>query len=82
MTVNISEIFFTMKTYETSDIAISAYLAMRGLTLITATTVGNKFKFVFDNCDDNAESYEREYLSSDFPRYDASMRQIKRKLYK
>jgi hypothetical protein len=71
-----------MKTYETSDIAISAYLVMRGLTLLSATKTGNKFKFVFENQSDFAEIYEREYLSSDFPRYDASMKQIKRRLYK
>ena len=71
-----------MSTYETSDIAISAYLAMRGLNLISAARIGNKFKFTFENEGGIAEAYEREYLSSDFPRYDASMRQIKRKLYK
>lgn len=72
----------TMKTYETSDIAISAYLAMRGLTLLVAQKVGNKFRFIFEDADGMAELYEREYLSSDFPRYDASMRQVKRRLYK
>lgn len=71
-----------MRTYETSDIAISAYLAMRGLNLISAMRIGNKFKFTFDDESCLAEGYEREYLSSDFPRYDASMRQVKRKLYK
>jgi hypothetical protein len=71
-----------MQTYETSDIAISAYLVMRGINLIAATKVGNKFKFTFENPDSIAENMEREYLSSDFPRYDASMRQVKRRLYK
>ena len=71
-----------MKIYETSDIAISAYLVMRGLGLVSATKSGNKFRFIFDDESGLAESYEREYLSSDFPRYDASMRQIKRRLYK
>lgn len=71
-----------MKTYETSDIAISAYMVMRGLNLIGATKVGNKFRFVFDNPNGIAEAMERDYLSSDFPRYDASMRQVKRWLYK
>lgn len=71
-----------MNTYETSDIAISAYMAMKGLNLLIASRQGNRFKFVFENERGLAELYEREYLSSDFPRYDASMRQIKRKLYK
>ena len=71
-----------MQTYETSDIAISAYLVMRGINLVAATKVGNKFKFTFENPDSIAENMEREYLSSDFPRYDASMRQVKRRLYK
>ncbi len=55
---------------------------MRGLTLLSASKSGNKFRFIFENGQDLAEIYEREYLSSDFPRYDASMKQIKRKLYK
>jgi hypothetical protein len=71
-----------VKMYETSDISISAYLAMRGLTLLVAQKVGNKFRFIFDDQHGLAERYEREYLASDFPRYDASMRQIKRRLYK
>lgn len=71
-----------INTYETSDISISAYLVMRGLTLVTANKVGNKFKFIFEDINNVATVYEMEYLSSDFPRYDAAMRQIKRKLYK
>ena len=71
-----------MRTYETSDIAISAYLVMRGVSLITATKVGNKFRFIFDDTNGLISALESEYLASDFPRYDASMRQIKRKLYK
>lgn len=71
-----------VKTYETSDISISAYMVMRGISLISAAKIGNKFRFIFDNHDGHAESIEREYLSSDFPRYDASMRQVKRRLYK
>jgi hypothetical protein len=71
-----------MQTYETSDIAISAYLVMRGLQLINANKVGNKFKFIFDDTNQIASQLESEYLSSDFPRYDAAMRQIKRRLYK
>lgn len=71
-----------MQTYETSDIAISAYLVMRGINLVSAMKVGNKFKFTFENLDGVAENMEREYLSSDFPRYDAAMRQVKRRLYK
>lgn len=71
-----------MITYETSDIAISAYLVMKGLNLLSASRQGNRFKFIFENDRGLAESCEREYLSSDFPRYDASMRQIKRRLYK
>ena len=71
-----------MLTYETSDIAISAYLVMRGINLVAASKIGNKFKFVFDNTSETAEAMERDYLTSDFPKYDAAMRQVKRKLYK
>lgn len=71
-----------MKIYETSDIAMSAYMVMRGLNLLSATKSGNKFRFAFDNPNGIAEILEREYLASDFPRYDASLRQIKRRLYK
>lgn len=71
-----------LKTYETSDISISAYMVMKGMNLINATKIGNKFRFIFDNQSGLAETIEREYLSSDFPRYDASMRQVKRRLYK
>ena len=71
-----------MQTYETSDIAMTAYLVMRGVELISVSKTANKFRYVFDNCSDLVSKFEAEYLSSDYPRYDAAMRQIKRRLYK
>ena len=43
------------KTYETSDLAIAAYLMLKGFNLLDAGRhPSGKFKFVFEDPDDNA----------------------------
>jgi hypothetical protein len=61
--------------------SLAAFLMMKGLTLISANRVLGKFEFIFEDQNILARSLEREYLSSEIPRYDASMRHLKRRLY-
>jgi hypothetical protein len=71
-----------MTNYITSDIALAAYLMMRGVKLISADRQGGKFTFTFDDKNNLANSTSIEYLSSDFPRFDAAMRHLKKMLYR
>jgi len=43
------------KTYETSDLYLSAFLKVRGLRLLNQRRAGNKIIFIFADCSDRAE---------------------------
>jgi hypothetical protein len=69
-----------MNTTTTSDISFAAFMLMRGMKLVSAGRSRGKFEFVFD-CNGDEAKLESEYVISEFPRYDAALRQLKRKLY-
>lgn len=69
--------------YRTSDIAISAYLMMKGYTLVSAgKSASGKYNFLFDDPDDTAEKVALEYLNSDFSKFDNYLRNLKKIIYK
>ncbi len=70
------------KTYETSDLAIAAYLMLKGFNLLDAGRYpSGKFKFVFDDPDDNARIKAVEFLSSDCCKFDTHIKNLKKILY-
>lgn len=68
--------------YTTSDIAIAAYLMLKGLKLLSATreTTG-RFKFEFDDSNNEAKKYAVEYISSEFCVFDTHLKNLKKLLY-
>ena len=72
-----------MSTYETSDLATAAYLHMKGLKLLKAENSQNaRFRFVFDNSDDNAEQLAYEFINSECSKFDNHVRLLKKMIYK
>jgi len=71
----------SLKTHTTSDVSLAAFLYMRGMILISCKKKGSKFEFVFEDTQNQASGFEQEYLFSEFPRYDAAVRQMKSKLH-
>jgi hypothetical protein len=69
-----------VNTYSTSDIALAAYLKLRGLILIECDR-GDKFNFVFEDPKGIAESLALEFVNSDMRRYDDEMRSLKKVIY-
>lgn len=70
------------KTYETSDLAIAAYLMLKGFNLLDAGRhPSGKFKFVFEDPDDNARIKAVEFLSSDCCKFDTHIKNLKKILY-
>ena len=68
--------------YITSDIAIAAYLMLRGLKLLSATReVSGKFKFEFEDSKNEAQSLAVEYISSEFCVFDTHLKNLKKLLY-
>tara|TARA_B100000287_G_C20146963_1_gene588561 strand:- start:113 stop:334 length:222 start_codon:yes stop_codon:yes gene_type:complete len=72
-----------MKTFETSDIGIAAYVMMRGLKLVKASRgVNGRFKFVFKDDSDIGKIYAVDYVNSESAKFDAHMKNLKNILYK
>jgi hypothetical protein len=67
-------------TYTTSDIALAAYLKLKGLRL-TECGRGDKFNFVFEDPDSQAESLAIEFVNSDMRKYDDEVRSLKKIIY-
>lgn len=67
--------------FATSDISLAAFLLMRGVRIMSAKREKGKFIFVFEDYENVANKLSQEYIMSEYPRYDASLRQIKRMLY-
>ena len=71
-----------MKTFETSDIGIAAYIMMRGLKLIKATrSPSGRFKFVFNDKNNEGSKYAVDYVNSESARFDANMKNLKNILF-
>lgn len=68
-------------TFNTSDISFAAFLVMRGKRLMKVSRERGKFEFIFENFSEDEIELEQQYVGSELPRYDAALRQIKRKLY-
>ena len=73
----------SMKTFETSDIGIAAYVMMRGLKLRSASRGGRgRFSFIFEDPNDLGRSYEVDYVNSESAKFDANMKNLKNILFK
>lgn len=71
-----------MNQYETSDLALAAYLILKGLKLISAERLETgRFRFVLDDGNKKAESLSIEFFSSEFCEYDNKIRSLKKLLY-
>ena len=67
--------------FTTSDISLASFLLMKNIKLLSAEKIKGKFEFTFDNNINDTQPLCQEYLISDYPRYDAALRQLKKKLY-
>jgi hypothetical protein len=72
-----------MKTFETSDIGIAAYVMMKGLRLQNASRGSSgRFCFTFDDPKDLGTRYAVDYVNSESAKFDANMKNLKNILYK
>ena len=69
------------KNYITSDIAISAYLMLKGLKLLSASRESTgKFRFEFLNPESKAQSLAVEYIGSEMCTFDTQLNNLKKLL--
>lgn len=70
-----------MQTYFTHDISLAAFLVMKGMIVLDARKRRNKFEFLLECKGLIANDLVDEYVRSEYPKYDASMRVLKKRLY-
>jgi hypothetical protein len=67
--------------YRTSDLALAAFLKMRGRKLLSACKLpGGRFEFHFED-DGSCSSLALEFVNGEFSAYDAQVRALKKALY-
>ena len=72
-----------MKTFETSDIGIAAYVMMRGLKLLSAKRGHRgRFSFVFEDLQNQGTGFAVDYVNSESAKFDAHIKNLKNILYK
>ena len=65
----------SVKIYITSDIAIAAFLMMKGMKLLSATRERNgRFRFEFDNSKNQADKIAVEFVNSESARQFTQMK--------
>ena len=70
-------------TFVTSDIAIAAYLATHGFSLIDCRRLPDgRFYFEFDDSSGTARQKSVEFVNSDCCKFDNHIRNLKKILYK
>lgn len=71
-----------MDQYETSDLALAAFLTLKGLKLVSAKRLDSgRFEFVLDDSEKKAETLAIDFFSSEFCEYDNKVRSLKKILY-
>lgn len=69
-------------TYTTSELALAAYLKMRGVRLISASkTATGKFEFIFDDKAKVCEGHFVDFLNGEFSVFDAQLKSLKKMIY-
>lgn len=70
-------------TFKTSDIAIAAYLMMKGMKLIDARRLNNgKFHFEFDDPHSEGNKFAIEYVNSESAKFDSHIKNLKNIIFK
>jgi len=72
-----------MITFETSDLALAAYLHMKGIPIVKADASNSgKFKFIFDNTGDQCDALSYVFINSECAKFDNHVRMLKKMIYK
>ena len=71
-----------MTLYKTSDLALAAYMTLKGLPLISAKKLPTgRFEFELDDEHGKADALTIEYVGSEFCQFDNKVRALKKLLY-
>ena len=68
--------------YVTSELPVAAYLRMKGIKMISASTQdGGKFVFVFNDSDSKCQDLVFDFFNGDFCTFDSHLKALKKMIY-
>jgi hypothetical protein len=67
--------------FTTNDLSLTAYLVMRGCTLIDARQMGKSYKFTLDLGNSNKHKMQADYINSESRKFDAAVRDLKKIMF-
>jgi hypothetical protein len=74
---------YNVNFFQTSDLAIAAYIMMRGLKLADASVQkGGRFMFKFEDPNGTAFQMSIEYVNSESAKFDGHIKNLKNIIYK
>ncbi len=62
----------------TDDLAFSAFLKMKGYRLIKSNNFKSKRNFVFENCGEELQKLQMDFINSDFLKFYNELRNLKK----
>lgn len=68
--------------FETTDLAFAAFLMLKGIELVETEREKGKTKFIFDDSVDLCEHLMLVYANSEFQKFDAHIRALKKLIHK
>ena len=70
------------KVFQTSDLALAAYMVTKGLKLLKASRKPNgRYHFEIEDLNDESEKYKLEFINSEFYRFDNNLKTLKKMIY-
>ncbi len=71
-----------MKVFQTSDLALAAYMITKGLKLIKAERLPTgRYHFEIEDPEDKAEVLKLEFINSEFKTFDNNLKMLKKMMY-
>ena len=70
------------KVFQTSDLALAAYMVTKGLKLLKASRKpSGRYHFEIEDPNDESEKYKLEFINSEFYRFDNNLKTLKKMIY-
>jgi len=71
-----------MTVFQTSDLALAAYMITKGLKLVKATRLkSGRYHFEVEDPNDLADSLKLEFINSEFMTFDNNLKMLKKMMY-
>jgi len=71
-----------MNVFQTSNLALAAYMITKGLKLMKAERLKTgRYHFELEDPDDKADQLKLEFINSEFMKFDNNLKMLKKMMY-